>query len=297
MVVGLMQHRRGDRCFWINLPVGGVSLVLLVVYLPTDRPPHPAVSKIKRIDFLGAGLIILTVIAFLLPVTWGGLTYPWNSGIIIGLLCAGGGLILATAAWQILLERIHREPIISPSLFKMRKLTLIVLANALFGAPYYGLIYYLPSTFQVSHSQSASIAGVELIPMFAGYVGLSLVSGMAANKLGSYTPLISSGYAILTLGSGLAILLARYNINRAADIFITLIIGIGYGLCFQNNMLAAQAIAPPDKVAVASTLTNFANAFGGNIGVAVFVSIEGFMLQPACFLLAIVQTIGLGDQQ
>lgn len=50
-------------------------------------------SSLQRIDFIGATLITLPILAFLVPLELGGVTLPWNHPFIISLLVVGSALL------------------------------------------------------------------------------------------------------------------------------------------------------------------------------------------------------------
>src|SRR5690554_4994961 len=79
--------------FYINLPIG------LIALFATARFLHlPVYSQRKKVDYLGAVLLVAGVSAVLLVTVWGGTEYPWTSAPIIGLSIAAVvllGLFLA----------------------------------------------------------------------------------------------------------------------------------------------------------------------------------------------------------
>src|SRR5437899_2153370 len=72
--------------FYINLPLGAAALLVIGtrMILPFHKREH-------QIDYLGAGILTAAVVSFLMVAIWGGTTYPWVSGQIIGLAVAGAG--------------------------------------------------------------------------------------------------------------------------------------------------------------------------------------------------------------
>ena len=77
-------------CFWINLPVGGVILALLVIFfrVPRHISPIPASWKeiILQLDIPGFGLLLSSLVCLTLALQWGGLTKPWSDGSVIATL-------------------------------------------------------------------------------------------------------------------------------------------------------------------------------------------------------------------
>ena len=77
-------------CFYINLPLGGPIVVLLLVFLrvPKHIKPTPATWKeiILQLDLPGFSLILTSLVCFILALQWGGQTKAWNSGSVIATL-------------------------------------------------------------------------------------------------------------------------------------------------------------------------------------------------------------------
>src|SRR5436309_12945513 len=67
--------------FLVNLPVGAVALVVIVLTMPRRAPQTE-----HAIDWLGAGLLAAGTAALLMGLVWGGKSYPWTSGHVIGAL-------------------------------------------------------------------------------------------------------------------------------------------------------------------------------------------------------------------
>jgi hypothetical protein len=121
-----------------------LGVIFFFLHLP--HPKSSILHKLKNVDFIGTGLIVASVIALLLPTEWGGITYPWNSGIVIGLYFAGGVL---TIIFLIMEKWIAHNPVIPLRLFKMRSPVFIFGASFFFGMAFFTGIYYLPIYFQV----------------------------------------------------------------------------------------------------------------------------------------------------
>lgn len=77
-------------CFWLNLPVGSVVLVLLVIFfrVPRHISPIPATGKeiILQLDIPGFSVLLLSLVCLTLALQWGGLSKPWSDGSVIATL-------------------------------------------------------------------------------------------------------------------------------------------------------------------------------------------------------------------
>jgi len=92
---------------WVAVLVGSWAIlafvVLAVFYHPPPRVNSQGLSKreiVRRIDFVGSFLSLAGVILFLTGLNWGGQTYPWRSGHVIGTMVAGGVTIIVFFIWE-----------------------------------------------------------------------------------------------------------------------------------------------------------------------------------------------------
>ena len=72
-----MSHTRpGAGFFYMNLPIGGLALLLLFAFLQVSyKKESTLMEKLKRIDFVGNTLLIASVVSILMALTYGGTRY------------------------------------------------------------------------------------------------------------------------------------------------------------------------------------------------------------------------------
>jgi EmrB/QacA subfamily drug resistance transporter len=115
---------------WINVPLGGVAMLLAAVLL---RVPGRRVDRVQ-VDVWGITTMSVAVTSLVLLSTWGGTHYAWTSPVILSI---GAVAVLAALAF-IAAEQRAAEPIIPLRLFRMRNFALattagLVMAVAMFG--------------------------------------------------------------------------------------------------------------------------------------------------------------------
>ncbi|CAG8738714.1 11967_t:CDS:2, partial [Gigaspora margarita] len=89
------DHISWRWCFLINLPLGAITIIVIIFFLRMKKPTGSLFGKFKRIDFIGIIIMMSSTVSILLPLNWGGSTYAWDSPVITVLLCVGAvGLII-----------------------------------------------------------------------------------------------------------------------------------------------------------------------------------------------------------
>jgi EmrB/QacA subfamily drug resistance transporter len=256
----ITDHFSWRWVFYINLPIGGVTLVYLarVLKLPLHRTEH-------KIDYLGAGLLGLAATAIVLVTTWGGTQYPWGSGRIIGL---GAVAVLATAAF-LLVEARAAEPILPLHLFRNRNFSLVAALSFLVGLAMFGAITFLPLYQQTVQGASATVSGLLLTPMMVGVMVTSIVAGQITSRTGRYKALPIIGAALMGVGMYLLSMLGVATTRVTSGLFFV-VLGLGMGLLIQITSVMAQNSVALKDIGVASSSRLFFQQIGGSIGVSVF---------------------------
>jgi len=255
--------------FYINLPLGGLALVVIAttMHLPFERREH-------AIDYLGTVLLTLGTVALLLAAVWGGQSYPWSSGEILGLLASGVGLLLVFLA----VELRAAEPILPLALFRNSIFSVANTAALVVGAVLYGALIYIPLFVQGVIGGSATNSGVVLIPLSFGWVATSVISGQLISRTGRYRIFPIAGSLLLVLGFWL---LTRLD-SRATSLATTrdmLVIGLGLGLMYQTYVLAVQNAVPAREMGIATSSVQFSRSIGGTFAVAVLGGILSIRLR------------------
>ncbi|KAL1922871.1 uncharacterized protein VTP21DRAFT_9247 [Calcarisporiella thermophila] len=255
--------------FYINLPLGAIGFGLALVFLKLMIVQGSLLSKPKRIDWLGSITFVCAVICILLATTWGGNSYPWNGPVIIALYCVSVALI---AAFFFIEVRIAAEPIIPLRLFKRRNFAISSILTILMGMSLYGLIFFIPMFFQAARGEPATNAGLQLIPLMVLLAIFATITGNFVSRTGNYRAPIIIGVVLVTIGTGLLILLGQHS-STGLSIGFLLINGIGAGLSFQTTVTAAQATLPKEDISPGTTVIAFFRTIGGVIGLAIYNSI------------------------
>jgi EmrB/QacA subfamily drug resistance transporter len=254
------DHLSWRWVFYINVPLGILALFVTSAVLP------PSVRrKLVRIDWVGTGLLSAAIICLVLFTTWGGTEYAWGSPTIIALILA----TLVLGAAFVVVERSASEPAIPLRLFRMRTFTIAAAVSLLVGMAMFGAITYLPTFLQVANGVSASNSGLLLVPLMAGLLVASIVSGQIISRTGRYRVFPILGMALTTVGMYLLSTLGTGSSRVESSVYMVLL-GAGMGMVIQVLVLAVQNEAPAEDLGVATSTVTFFRTVGGSVGVALF---------------------------
>ncbi|KAF6826798.1 major facilitator superfamily transporter [Colletotrichum plurivorum] len=270
------DHVSWRWCFYINLPIGGVSAAIILFFFHTPPQAVPVkaslLEKFLQMDLIGTALIMGATIMFLLALQWGGHAHPWNSSVVIGLL-VGFGLIVIVF---IVLEWYQGErSMIAPRLISDRTVYISSAYAFFFGGAYFVLVYYLPIYFQSVDNASPTMSGVRNLPLIIAVTIATVASGISISATGYYTPILVVGAAIATVGAGLIYTL---DIGTGSDKWIgyQVLAGLAWGAAFQVPIIAVQGTVSETDMASATAVLLFFQTVGGAFYVAAAQS--GFLM-------------------
>jgi EmrB/QacA subfamily drug resistance transporter len=272
--------------FYVNMPVGALAIVIVVTRLHLHTP-----TVRHKIDYPGAALLSGAVGALILLTTWGGSTYAWGSRTILGLGIVGAALLVVFIWW----ERRASEPLLPLSLFRSRVFSVSSAMGFTIGMAMFGAIIFIPLFLQLVYGATPTSSGLRMLPLMAGLLVASILSGRTISKIGRYKAFPIAGTAILVGGMYLLSRLAVGTAPWLASVYM-LIVGIGIGLVMQVLVLVVQNDARPENIGVATSSATFFRSLGGAFGVAIFGTIFATRLadQLARFPHAVVVRLGSG---
>jgi EmrB/QacA subfamily drug resistance transporter len=246
--------------FYINLPFGILALVITsaVLHIPKVKREH-------KIDYFGALILVLAVSAVLLAVSVYGPEDGWTDSRTLTVF--GFGLFLTLLfLWQ---ETLAKEPILPLRLFKNHTFSLTSALGFIIGAGMFGAIVMLPLYLQVVKGNSATSAGLKLIPLMLGIVSMSIFSGKRITATGKYKIFPILGAAIMTLG---LILMSTLNETTSFGVLsiYAIMVGAGLGLSMQTIVIALQNSVDFQDMGIATSSNTFFRSLGGAFGTAIF---------------------------
>ena len=253
--------------FFVCVPLAVVALILLQVTLKIQHVKRPA-----KIDWLGSILLTSGVSLLLIWVSFAGNPdyYDWWSWQTVAMV--GGGIVLL--GLLVLVESKVAQPIIPLKIISERTTALAILASVAVGVGMFGSSTFLGQYFQVARGATPTEAGLLTLPMIAGNLIGSVLSGQLISRTGKWKRYLIAGAILLIGGLGLA-----GTMDHTTELWLTgiytAILGIGLGLLMQNLVLAVQNTVQAKDIGTASASVAFFRSVGGAIGVSVLGAVLG----------------------
>jgi EmrB/QacA subfamily drug resistance transporter len=258
----LVEHVGWAFVFWINLPIGAASFVMLSVFLDERRQ-----TQQHRIDYAGSALLSLGAGALMLVLIEG----QSLGGATILVLTAGGALALIALAAN---EKRAAEPIFPASLWRNRVIALGNLGGFTNGALIMAVSGYLPTYVQGAMGGSVLSAGLVLGASSISWAFASFAAGRLMIRTSYRLVAVIGGLSVIAGSLLLIALEPEWPLALAgAGSFV---IGIGMGFCNTAFIVSIQASVGWTERGVATSSYMFMRIVGQSVGAAVFGAVLNF---------------------
>ncbi len=245
--------------FYINLPVGIVSLVMTQLYV---FDPHYLRRTTERIDYIGIGLLAVWVGSLQLALDLGQ-EHDWFSSAFITTLVVTSGIGVVAFIAR---EWMAREPVVDLRVFKVRTYSTGVFLMTTLGFVLYGSLVLLPIMLQTLLGYPSLEAGMAMAPRGLGsLIGMPMIGMM----IGKFDPrkMVAAG---LIAGAITLFWLGQLSLNAGYwDIFWPQFFqGLGLSALFVPLTTISMDPIPRERMGNATSLFNLMRNLGGSIGVA-----------------------------
>ncbi|HEV2146950.1 MAG TPA: MDR family MFS transporter [Longimicrobiaceae bacterium] len=260
----IVQNADWHWIFWLNVPFGIVSMLLIGLFLHERIEHHE-----RSIDFAGAGLLLVGLTALMLALTQGG---EWGAG-------AAGALAGASLVCLFLFVRHERrapDPLMHLEMWSIRVIRLGNAAILALGVAMIGLISFLPTFVQGVLGRSALVAGFTLSGMTLGWPIASVVAGRLFVRLGVRRLVRAGALAALAGALVIALTASRGVVPTALGAFV---MGLGFGLLNTTYIVAIQSSVPWRQRAVATASNMLMRNIGNAMGAALLGGILNLRLE------------------
>jgi EmrB/QacA subfamily drug resistance transporter len=269
----LTEHASWHWIFYVNIPIGLVSLYFIVRLLPTVKNPRAT----RNFDILGGVIFTISTALLLIGLTQKGLTNPATHQLYDWTAFTVGGFIvialigLALFVWA---ESRAKEPIVPLHLFRIRTYASSMVSTFFAAFAFFGAIIFLPRWFQIVQGFSPTNSGLAALPLVIGLIGSSVGSGLIVARTGRYKWLLVGAIALMGVATALMTQLRADTPVPVVWLWM-FIAGLGVGPTFSVFTLVVQNAVPFHYLGVATSNLTFFRQIGGTVALAIVGTIFG----------------------
>jgi MFS family permease len=253
----LTQYGNWRLVFFVNVPVGIVSLGFVYRYLPHTRHVRP--SGPVRLDWLGAAVLAVTFGALQLLIEWFPREGFSKTTYVLGAIPAICSVTLLF--W----EKRMGDPIVPIDMLFDRKLTALFAMSMLGGFALFSLVFYVPLLFQGGYAMSPNDSGMLITPLLLGTTVGSMLNNRIVTRVRHANPIIYVGFALFAIAC-----LYLVQLSGTAPHLVWMscmgISGLGLGLVAANLTIFSQQIVSRHDLGAATALLQSLRTFGGMLG-------------------------------
>ncbi|MCL6446265.1 MAG: MFS transporter [Alicyclobacillus sp.] len=254
-----VDHWSWRWIFYINVPVGIISIILVWLFLHEKFE-----RKSKQVDYLGAVIFTISITALLYALLNGGGKYAWNSAVIYGLFA----VFVVFGVLFLWVEAKVPEPMLPLSLFRIRAISVSCIIGFLLSFVLIGANVYLPMWIQILLGHSATNSGLTLMPMSIAWPLGSTFSGRYMYRIGSkFTTIIGT---ILVLLGSFWLLGVTLNSPYWYFVGIMVVLGLGMGYATTPTTVLVQTSVGWQQRGAATAASTLMRSLGQTVGITIF---------------------------
>ncbi len=253
--------------FYVNIPIGLVSLFFIFRLLPTVKNPRAT----RNFDILGGVIFTIATGFLLVGLTQKGQTNPTTHALNAWTDPAVGGFILVALVGIVLFiwaESRAKEAIVPLQLFRNRTYAASMVATFFAAFAFFGAIIFLPRWFQIVQGYSPTNSGLAALPLMVGLIFSSIASGLIVARTGRYKWLTVG--AIILMGVSTLLMTQLRAETPVGIVWLWMFIaGLGVGPTFAVFTLIVQNAVPFNMLGVATSNLTFFRQIGGTVALAI----------------------------
>jgi DHA2 family multidrug resistance protein len=248
--------------FYINIPIGVIATLLTLQFVRS--PKYGEKSAVRDIDWLGIGLLALTV-GSLQYVLEKGQDDDWFSSSTIVILAVTAFFGLYCFIWR---ELTFRKPIVELRVLKNGNLRVGTILSFIMGFGLYGSTFIIPLYTQSILGWTAQQAGMLMIPAALTTAFMMPIIGTLLQKGVPQQYLVSAGFILFAIFTFWGYVILTPD-NNADDFFWMLIVrGVGMGMLFIPITTLSLSTLKGQEIGQGAAFTGMMRQLGGSFGIA-----------------------------
>ena len=245
--------------FVVGAVAVGIAAILVHLFVPESPIKSPS-----RVDFVGATLLSIGLIALLVALTEGE-NWGWGSARVTGLFVVAA---VALVAWGYAETRVP-DPMVDMRMLARRPVFFANLTGLIAGFAMFGSFVLVPNFVQIRDSvarygfgKSATTTGLYLVPSAVPGFLMGPLAGVMGRRWGSKWPL-SLGMALAAVALAM---LAEWHDEPWQVVAAMLVFGLGIPMTFAAMANVIVTAVRPTETGVATAMNTVMRTIGGVIG-------------------------------
>lgn len=260
--------------YYLNCITCGLSAILfLFFYFPPGYGQlHRKTSRweqVKKMDYVGLVLYSGGLVLVLLGLSWGGTSYPWDSGHVIGTLVVGFVTLILFALYEFLVP--VEQPLLPPKLLKNGNYVAITIAGCVGTMIYFSMNVLWPEEIAELYTTDPVDAGWLACTTGSAVVLGQILSGVIMKPLGHARWQLFCSTVFMT--TFLGALASADQHRKAYGIAFTFLGGLGVGFQEMITIIMAALVCDPEDIGLASGFLGSMKQVSGTIATAIYVAI------------------------
>ncbi|KAL0947702.1 hypothetical protein HGRIS_013788 [Hohenbuehelia grisea] len=251
--------------FYLNLPLCGLAILLVTVFLTVNAPREGFKEKIARMDWIGLFFIITGTVSIMIGLTWGGIQFPWTSFQVLVPICVGTAGVICFVFVEIFWAT---DATVPSFLLSNRTILSGYLGTFFHGIVSMAVIFYLPIYFQACKLASPIRSGIDLFGLALTIAPFAIFTGLSVEIFKRYRPQNYAGWVLNIVGFALLSTLSADS-AKAKYIGYQIILGVGLGITWIGTQFPILAPLPYSNNAHALALFTFLRCFAQSWGAVI----------------------------
>ncbi|MGI5127297.1 MFS transporter [Pseudonocardia sp. CA-107938] len=252
----LADHASWRWIFLINLPLGIVALVVALRIVPDTTA-----AERRPLDRTGLVLTVLGVAGVVVGMDAVSAVVPHGTVAAVAL---GVGAVALVAAVRHLLRA--EFPLVDLRVLRTPTLRLQAAGGSVYRGTILAIPFLVPLFLQLGFGWTATAAGLAVVAVFVGNVGIKPITTPLMRRFGIRTVLLGS------VGAGIACVLALAFVQRDTPVPVLLAVLLAGGVFRSIGFTAFNSVAfadvPEGELAHANTLVSTVQELAVGVGVA-----------------------------
>lgn len=255
----LTQYAGWRSVFYVNVPIGLLSLLFIWLFFPYLRPPRRAPI---RLDWQGAvllalGLGSLQVFVELVPFYGASLLM-----VMLGLL--GVAVFIGLYFW----EKRCKEPLLPMEMFHNKSLVALFWLSLFSGIILFALLFYVPLLLQGGFGLTPQQTGFLITPLVVFITVGSITNGRIVTRVSNPNVMLYAGFFLL-LAAFVGVVTSHRGTTQWHFAAYMALAGTGLGFVMPNLTVFAQEIAGRALLGITTAMLQSVRMIGGMLGTAV----------------------------